>query len=91
MNNVVSFLLLYLLGSIGAAIIQDSFNDVLPAEQQNWNANPQATGPAAPIVAAYQPDTAPTQPATVASQSQSPQIPPKPPVSPSHQPPLVSG
>jgi hypothetical protein len=91
MNNIVSFLLLYLLGSIGSAIIQDSFNSVPIGGQQNWNASPQATGPVAPVINVSRPSSLPNQPTPHEPQSQNPQIPPQPPVSPSQKPPLVSG
>ncbi len=84
MNNVVAFILVWLLGGIGSAIIQDSFNDISGAPQQNWSARPQdLSSSVAPVI----PASVPTQPVEIPSQNQSP----KPPAPPSRQPPLVSG
>lgn len=53
MTNILAFILLYLLGFIGQAIVQDSFNKVSPAAPtENPVAAPEETpaNPQAPVV-----------------------------------------
>jgi hypothetical protein len=104
-NSVVGFLLLYFLSSIGAAIIQDSFNGVMTI-------NGSATAPITPVatttpvyanpnviqtIELQQPAT--QEPAIVVSGTNFSQQPPtqttptvpQPPVDPTNKPPTVSG
>jgi hypothetical protein len=67
-NSIVAFLLLYLLGSIGSAIIQDSFNHVPAVNIQSFSNSP-ATPPAPLTPASLTPiptvqTVAPQQPVT---------------------------